>query len=203
MERVIAYVDGFNLSFGLRSKHWQRYYWLNIQALAANLLKPEQTLTLTKYFTARMSVPAGQPNHQTTYLSALETLADFRIYYGKYLFNQRQCQNCGFTEIVASEKMTDVNIAVELLADAFQNRFDIALLISADGDLVAPVTMTKRLFPQKRVIVALPPDRNSFELTKVASAYFRIDRRQFAKSVFPPEVRRADGFILKCPPSWR
>ncbi|MCS6861184.1 MAG: hypothetical protein NZT92_12780 [Abditibacteriales bacterium] len=53
MERVIAYVDGFNLYFGLRSRGWRRYYWLNLQALALNLLKPSQQLVFTKYFTAR------------------------------------------------------------------------------------------------------------------------------------------------------
>lgn len=29
MERVIAYVDGYNLYYGLRAKGWKRYYWLN------------------------------------------------------------------------------------------------------------------------------------------------------------------------------
>jgi uncharacterized LabA/DUF88 family protein len=35
--------------------------------------------------------------------------------------------------------MTDVNIATEMLADAFLGKFDTALLISADGDLTTPV----------------------------------------------------------------
>ena len=29
MERVISYIDGFNLYFGLRSKGWRRFYWLS------------------------------------------------------------------------------------------------------------------------------------------------------------------------------
>jgi len=33
MDRVITYIDGFNLYFGLKSKDWQRYYWLNLQLL--------------------------------------------------------------------------------------------------------------------------------------------------------------------------
>ena len=48
MERVIAYIDGFNLHYGLKSKQWRRYYWLNLQVLALNLLKPYQQLELTK-----------------------------------------------------------------------------------------------------------------------------------------------------------
>ncbi len=29
MDRVIVYIDGFNLYFGLKSKGWRRYFWLN------------------------------------------------------------------------------------------------------------------------------------------------------------------------------
>lgn len=203
MERVIAYIDGSNLYFGLKSKNWRRYYWLNVQALTLNLLKLHQSLEYTKYFTSRLIVPPGRPNSQAVYLEALGTLRDFQIHYGKYQLNPRRCDNCGFQDSVPSEKMTDVNIAVELLADAFQDRFDTALLISADADLVPPVRTTRRLFPAKRVVVAMPPNRNSVELTKAASAYFRIDRRPVAKSLFPPEVRKPDGFVLKCPPTWR
>ena len=55
MDRVIVYIDGFNLYFGLKSKGWRRYFWLNPQKLIENLLKPGQKLVFTKYFTARVS----------------------------------------------------------------------------------------------------------------------------------------------------
>jgi len=57
MQRVISYVDGFNLYYGLKSQRWQRYLWLDVQALSRKLLKPDQTLVRTKYFTARVSQP--------------------------------------------------------------------------------------------------------------------------------------------------
>ncbi|MGH9629467.1 MAG: NYN domain-containing protein [Bryobacteraceae bacterium] len=47
--------------------------------------------------------------------------------------------------MASSEKMTDVNIAVELLQDAFQGAFDTAILISADSDLIAPIAAVRRL----------------------------------------------------------
>ena len=31
--RVAVYVDGFNLYYGLKSKGWRRFYWLDIRAL--------------------------------------------------------------------------------------------------------------------------------------------------------------------------
>jgi len=40
--RVIAYIDGFNLYFGLKSKGWKRYYWLDLSELCLRLLKPKR-----------------------------------------------------------------------------------------------------------------------------------------------------------------
>jgi len=203
MERVIAYVDGFNLYFGLKSKGWRRYYWLNIQMLAQNLLKPNQRLLLTKYFTARIAGPPDKEKRQSTYIEALETLSEFQIFYGKYQLNPRQCSNCGFQDEVPNEKMTDVNIAVEILKDAYQDEFDVALLISADSDLVPPVKTVRELFPNKRVVVASPPGRYSIGLANSASKSFVISRRNVAKSLLPEEIEKADGYILRCPALWK
>lgn len=40
MNRVIAYIDGFNLYFGLKSKGFKKYYWLDLSALAYILQRP-------------------------------------------------------------------------------------------------------------------------------------------------------------------
>lgn len=203
MERVVAYVDGFNLYFGLRDSKLQRCYWLNIQVLAQNLLLPDQELRYTKYFTARIAGPPAKQRRQNLFIEALETLPDFSIHYGKYQRNARICGHCGVSEDIPNEKMTDVNIAVELLTDAHQDAFDTALLISADSDLTAPVQAVHRLFPKKRVVIAFPPSRYSADLSKVAKAHFIIGAAKIRQSVFAPEVTKADGFVLKCPDSWK
>ena len=203
MERVIAYVDGFNLYFGLKSKGWYRYYWLNIQLLAQNLLKPNQILLLTKYFTARITSPPDKQRRQSTYLEALETLKDFQILYGKYQLNPRQCSHCGFQDEVPNEKMTDVNVAVEMLKDAYQDKFNVALLISADSDLVPPIKAVRDLFPKKRVVLASPPGRYSADLANAADKSFVIGRARMARSLFPEEVEKEDRHVLRCPPSWK
>jgi uncharacterized LabA/DUF88 family protein len=200
---VIAYIDGFNLYFGLKSQKWQRYYWLDLKLLAKNLLKRHQELIFTKYFTSRVSFPPDKCRRQSTFIEALETLTDFQIFYGKYQLNSRQCRNCGQKDQIPNEKMTDVNIAVEMLADAFQDSFDVALLVSADSDLTAPVISIKRLFPQKEIVAAFPPQRFSTELAKHVHAYFTIGRANLAKSIFPERVQKADGYVLQCPTEWK
>ena len=43
-ERVMVYVDGFNLYFSLKENRYERYMWLNLHLLACNLLSPNQEL---------------------------------------------------------------------------------------------------------------------------------------------------------------
>jgi uncharacterized LabA/DUF88 family protein len=205
-ERVIVYIDGFNLYYGMRSKGWQRYYWLNVQRLAQHLLKPGQSLVSTKYFTSWVSSTPRDPDknsRQSTYVEALGTLTNVHIYYGRYLEKTVECFSCGAKWQVPEEKMTDVNIAVEMMADAFQDQWDTALLISGDSDLTAPIRNIRHFFPAKRVVVAFPPGRHSVQLQKVAHAYFTIGRRKLAISQFPDTVRKADGFELTRPVEWR
>lgn len=202
-ERVITYIDGFNLYFGLKSKKWQRYYWLNLSLLANNLIKPYQRQVSVKYFTSRIVHPLAKTQRQLVYLEALETLPDLSIFYGKYQHNLHTCPSCGYVETIPSEKMTDVNIAVELLADAYQDRFDTALLISADSDLTAPIDKVRQLFPKKKVVSVFPPDRSSNELKRVSSAFFTISRTVLATSQFEEKVISKSDYPLTRPGTWK
>ena len=50
--QVAVYIDGFNLFYGMRSKGWKRFYWLDVYQLAENLLLSSQQLSIVRYFTA-------------------------------------------------------------------------------------------------------------------------------------------------------
>jgi uncharacterized LabA/DUF88 family protein len=205
VERVIAYVDGFNLYFGLKSKGWRRFYWLDIPKLARSLLKPNQQLVEAKYFTSRVSASPSDPDkpkRQNAYLEALLTFPGLSIFYGHYLTDYQTCRNCGATWYKPSEKMTDVNIATELLTDAFQDHFDASLLISGDSDLTAPIRTIRRLFPKKWVVVASPPNRHSVQLANAASTHFTIGRGKISASQLPDRVTKPDGFVLHRPAKW-
>jgi len=205
LERVITYIDGFNLYFGLKEKGWKRYYWLDLVALARSLLKPGQELAEVNYFTARISRAGGNTDdakRQTIYLDALATRPDLIIHEGHYLAKPQQCWKCGNRWQSHEEKMTDVNIATRLLIDAFENRYDTALLVSADSDLVMPVREINRRFADKRVVVAMPPKRQSIALQHAAHASFRIGGGKIRKNQLPEQVKTADGFILQRPATW-
>ena len=162
MERVISYIDGFNLSRGLKQKYGKKYYWLDLSLLSQNLLKKNQQLNHTKYFTSRIKAVKHDPyqhHRQSHYIDALLTRDNLSLHYGHYLKKAIQCRNCKVKWDSYEEKKTDVNIAVELIKDAYQDNFDTALLMSGDSDLTSPVQTIRELFPSKKVIIAFPPMR--------------------------------------------
>ena len=205
-ERVAVYIDGFNLFYGMKANGWRRYYWLNLKNLAQNLLRPHQDLQFVRYFTARVYEDASDPDkntRQTSYLETLETLADLSIHFGYFQPKEIQCFDCGKVWQTYEEKMSDVNISVALLTDAQDDYYDTAVIISADGDLVEPVRTVLNRYPEKRVVVAFPPKRRSFNLKEVASATVVIGQDKLRKSQLPGTVTRPDGFVLRRPSAWK
>ena len=206
MTRVITYLDGFNLYFGLRTKGWRRYYWLDPHRLGQRLLPGDHTLVHTHYFTARISASGAKPEkarRQQLYLEAVQTCPDTTLHFGHYLGKVITCRNCKATWTSYEEKMTDVNLAVQLLRDAYADTFDTAVLVSGDSDLFAPIETIRALFPQKRVLVAFPPCRHSKKLESVAHTTFTLGRKVIQDSQFPDQVTKLDGFTLERPGHWK
>jgi len=54
-ERVIVYIDGFNLYFGMMNAGFSDCRWLNLNQLAKKLLREDQKLVKVKYFTSRIN----------------------------------------------------------------------------------------------------------------------------------------------------
>ena len=214
-QRVIAYIDGFNLYFGLRESGLRRYYWLNLQVLAESLLRPEQKLVATKYFTARIAGGrAGDSEgrgrtldqkrkRQSDFLEALNTLPGFEMFEGHFLGKDIRCRSCKASWRTHEEKMTDVQIATEMLDDAYDDRFDTALILSADSDLVPPMRSIRRRFPRKRLVVCFPPGRSSVQLKRAAHASLTVPVDKLDAAQFPDEVTKPDGFVLRRPQHWR
>lgn len=204
MNRVIAYVDGFNLYFGLRAKGWRRYYWLDLPALATKFLLPQQELQATHYFTARIrndGQNSKDAQRQSHYIDALRA-KEVQIHEGHYLEKVRQCRKCGSQWRDYEEKMTDVNIAVQLLGDAYENRFDTAFVISGDSDLTTPIQRVCSRFADKKVIVLFPPDRSSKQLKNAATAYLAISEAKLRQSQLDETVRTVTGHVLRRPEHW-
>lgn len=200
-ERVIVYVDGFNIYFGMLEAGFDNCKWLNLKALVLSLLKPNQELAELKYFTSRVSNNPDKQKRQTAYIEALET-EGVKIYYGHYQRDTIECKRCGNIWPNYNEKMTDVNIATQMLVDAYQDKYDMAMLVSGDSDLVPPIRAIHENFKQKRVFVAFPPKRFNNSVALVAKGSLTIGRKKLTDCQFADEVKKRDGYILRKPSEW-
>ncbi len=200
-QKVIVYVDGFNLYFGMLDAGFLHCKWLDIDKLVKSYLKANQELVEIKYFTSRITNNPLKQKRQTTYLEALLTTG-IKIVYGLYKAKSIECENCGHNWAVSNEKMTDVNIATHLIIDAFQDKYDTAILISGDSDLVPPIKAVHSNFPQKAISVFFPPNRHNNTVAEAAKGSQIIGRKKLVDSQFENEVTKRDGFILHKPQNW-
>lgn len=200
--RAIVYVDGFNLYFGLKAAGLRHRYWLDIAKLAEQFLLPDQDLVGVKYFTARVSSPPDKVDRQSAYLDALEALGEVEIYEGHFQRKPMRCFSCNARIIRYEEKMTDVQIATSLLIDAFMDEFDVAVIVSGDGDLVPPVKSVIARFPTKAIGVYFPPKRSSLHLEGIAHFARFINDAMLKRSQLPDPVMSNEGFPIRRPAEW-
>lgn len=202
VERVVGYIDGYNLYFGLLDAKLRTSRWLDLVALCRALLEPGQVLAGVRYFTSRVKNNLDDSTRQATYLDALAARGGLSIDYGHFLSQPARCRSCGATWRRSEEKKTDVNIAVRLLEDAFDDLFDVAIIVSGDGDLAPPIESVRRRLPSKRVVVAHPPKRLSAELARVADAAYHINPSLIRSARLPDPVVQANGYELRAPQGW-
>lgn len=200
-ERVVAYIDGFNLYFGLKDAGYHAYKWLDIKKIVTSLLRKNQTLIETKYFTSRVTNNPDKQRRQNIFLEAIETTG-IKIYYGHYQTDGIECKRCGNLWAKYNEKMTDVNISTQMIIDAYNDKYDMAMLISGDSDLVPPIKSIHQNFKEKRVFVAFPPKRFNRSVSTVAKGHLIIGRKKISTCQLPLEIRKKDGYIISKPNKW-
>ena len=205
--RVYAYIDGFNLYY--RALKDTNFKWLNLGALAARLLDPQDTVAKVRYFTARVSTRAGNPDaprRQQIYINALKTVPEVEFHYGRFLPKKkwRPLVSTGkFVEVHdTEEKGSDVNLSTHLLHDAWQKRFEVALVMSQDTDLIEPIRIVAQELKLKVGIVWLDGRRPDGRMVAAASFVRHISHADLAASQFAnPLADSASKQIVK-PAGW-
>jgi len=204
VSRVIAFVDGLNLYHGLREKYGRRYHWLDLQALATSLLRPDQRLHQVQYFTARVRDKPDSEQRQHVYLSALAaTCPAVAIVEGRFQKSHRHCVACSARWTTYVEKESDVSLAAALIRDAVLDRYDVAMLVSADADLCPALRAVRDIAPNKRLVAAFPPRRQSDALRLTADAAFTISDTKIRQCQLAEKITTAAGVVLARPAYWR
>lgn len=189
----------------MRANGWKSLYWLDVFALGKQLIRKHQSLARVRYFTSRIKGDVERSRRQSAYLDALHARREIDIQYGTYSPHEVQCDRCPDQHrwLVYGEKKTDVNIATALLTDAMDDAFDVAMLVSGDGDLLAPVNVIRNRFgPTKQVWNAFPPNRPNRDLEAAATGKVRIRKWMLQNAQLPLEVPVSASVVVKRPTEW-
>lgn len=208
--RTIVYIDGLNFYYG--AVKGTPHKWLNFEQYF-RLIRQADDIIAIKYFTAEIIGPTRV--NQAVFLSALETLPSVETFLGRFKVKQVKCESthCGHQPIAQrlfdkpEEKRTDVNIAVAMVDDAYQDRCDQFVLVSGDSDLVPAVRLIRQQFPRKKILVYIPAARNStrsgaYELRSAAHVARAIPLNLLARAQFPAQVPNGTGGFFNKPASW-
>lgn len=206
--RSSVYVDAFNLYYGALRK--TQYKWLDLEALCKVYFKGNN-ITSIKYFTAKISARPNdpqQPARQQAYLRALATLPTVEIIYGHYSCHTitaklatPSANGSSYVKVLKTEeKGSDVNLATHLLHDAHLNRFDIAIVISNDSDLLCPIKVVRAEL-RKQVGILNPHTKPSKALLPHIDFIKQIRPGALQASQLPSSLRDTKGPITK-PPGW-
>ena len=192
--RTYAYVDGLNLYY--RAVKGTPHKWLDIQALLRSLLRPENDLVRIRYFTADVSGrrDPSAPLRQQAYLRALGTNPVVSIHKGNFLVSTKWAEIASppgsflrpnpvvVWVVKTEEKGSDVNLAAHLLNDAFNDRFDVAVVLSNDTDLVE-----------------CPSPKPAESLRRVASFIRHVTPSRLAGAQLPDPI---PGTTIRKPATW-
>lgn len=184
---VVAYVDGFNLYYGLKARGWLQFRWLDVEALVRAFVRPPDHLVATRYFTARSFHPPARYARHSTYLEALRRGTGVHIVEGRVATRTRTCPACRESWKVPQEKHTDINVASAMLCDAFDGLGDEAYLLSADSDLVPVVQLLMERWGREVTLIT-PPRRKSDELEACVARSLHIRKSRFASCQLPDPV---------------
>jgi uncharacterized LabA/DUF88 family protein len=211
--RTYIYIDGFNFYYGAVKD--TPYKWLDFKKLFNLLLDPKHKILSIKYFTAMVTgkIDPGQPIRQKTFLRALKKyIPEISIHYGKFLshnvfkplaypINKNLFgKNIRFANIIKTEeKGSDVNLALNLLNDAWLDLYDCAVVVSNDSDLAESLRLVKT--QHKKMIGLITPGKThpSKELMQYADFNKRIREGVLATSQLPDPI---PGSKLRKPTTW-
>ena len=208
--RTYAYIDGFNLYY--RAVKDTPYKWLNILTLLKSVLKPDNRIDKIRYFTAGVSGrrDSDAPRRQQLYLRALATIPQLSVHKGRFLVSQKWAKIANppnnfvrpdpvtVAIVNTEEKGSDVNLASYLLLDGFKNRFDVAVVLSNDTDLVEPIRMVYDEI-HKPVGLICPTNQPAKSLKKVATFVRHVTEHRLAGAQFPDSI---PGTTIRKPITW-
>ncbi len=204
-ERVICFVDGFNLYHALKDLKEPHLKWLDLLTLCNRFVRPKsQVIKQVLFFSA---YPTWRPDSHKRHLDYVKALqaSGVTTVMGHFKKKNRNCLKCDARWESHEEKETDVNLCLALLDLAYKDSYDHAYVFTRDSDMAPAIHKVKQNFPGKQVSVfATENYRHSSELVQASDHHKTIKKKHIQTSLFPDKVYDAGGnLVVKRPAQYK
>lgn len=201
--RVNAYIDGWNL-YNAECKlnnNWLK--WLNLRALCQHFCNENDILNAVYYFTAyadgrnsnNPKTKNAGSNRQYSYINDFLKPFGVNTIYG-YMLSSENSKG----KRKKQEKYTDVNLALQMFEDAMYDRFDKAILLSADSDFIPAIERVRKL--KKEILVLFPPELPNSKISEYAKVEY-LTKEHLKTHLLPAEskngVKMPKQYLLETP----
>ncbi|MEK6933281.1 MAG: NYN domain-containing protein [Nanoarchaeota archaeon] len=143
MKRVAVFIDGNNFYFGLRKLYGKNRSLKNFDFQRfAQFLAGKDKVTAIYYYNALLDIEHNPEKYksQKEFFEKLKQIPNFHLVLCKLLKRNITGTN-KFYYII---KEDDINMAVDMVENACDDHFDVAALVSGDGDFVPAVRSVKK-----------------------------------------------------------
>lgn len=213
-EKVYVYIDWFNLYHAISKLPWyKKYLRLDLRSLSQQFLEPWQILKKVSYFTAYSRRSPDKAKRHKEYVWALNKswvttiLGNFQKTTKTFYSGKTPLTNILFQKFIESlttnfkslliplrlsfqtfeEKKTDVNLAISILEDGIMDRYDTAIIISWDSDLMPPIDRVKKL-KGKKFILVMPPNGKWSRIKQICDINHMIEESHLTAAQLPQIV---------------
>ena len=165
-ERVAIFIDGSNLYYSLKHLNKNR---IDFQKLL-KLLTKDKMLISTFYYNAPLNIQVNPKIYweQQKFFNELRKIPDFNVVLCKLRKHKRKNGNYVF-----DVKGDDVYLAVDLVSGAYENLYDIGIIVSGDEDFVPAIKKAQKL--GKKIINAYFKSSSSASLKKTCDNFIYMN----------------------------
>lgn len=172
--RVAVFIDGLNAMFRLRESGWEEFF--DVGYLAQRLTRGRELVGVFFFRAAPQSPPLDRAQYwsEVRHLQRVGTQL-WKSHARLVRYGYMVCRNGRW-----QEKQVDVWLASEMITQASANAYDIAILMTADTDLVPAVDHVRVAHNKGVELVVFPrSNTNVTQLVRAANSTTTVRRSWF------------------------
>ncbi len=223
-KRVRVYIDWFNFYHNLKEKYPDKsnYKWINYRKLVESYLSANEKINWVYFFTAYYTENKSSHRYQRHKIFNRALMANWINIILWTFIDKYRTLHCGSIKWVKppesipdisiidwieyhtkEEKKTDVNLAVKIVEDSYEDRFDIAYIATCDTDIVPAIFLAKKKFPNKRFINLRIANSIWRDIQEICDSCIEITKKDFENAIMEDEVIEKNWNKITIPTEWK